>query len=201
VNDIVLDITEQNREKDSPIYLGHLAASAETHSFIGQANWGLGVVVNRWVGKVLRTLPFLRPLQNLIGTLSIIVAHLLRKEKVSLQIQADKTTLKGEYSIVLVSQIRHWASGMRFCPEASYLKPEFQVVTVARCRLFRLIKIILAAKTGGHLRFAEVSAITAKQVEIRSEKALHVQIDGDIPAVKGQEFILKKKKTGFHLAL
>jgi len=180
VNDIVLDIREQSREKKSAVYLGQLTAGNAHKTFIGQANWGLGVVVNRWVGKTLHALPFLRPLQNFIGTLSIILAHLLRRECAQLTIQADAHKRSGIFSVVLVSQIRHWASGLVFAPEASYLKPEFQVVTIRRCGLIRLIKIILAAKNGGHLHFPEVESNLAREIDIFSEQAIGVQIDGDI---------------------
>ena len=206
VNDIVLDIREQSAERKAAAYLGHLAAGAAQKMFIGQANWGLGVVVNLWVGKTLQTLPILRPLQNFIGTLSIILAHLLRRECVQLTIQADAQQRSGIFSVVLVSQIRHWASGLVFAPEASYLKPEFQVVTIRRCGLMRLIKIILAAKNGGHLRFPEVESYLAYEIEIFSEKAIGVQIDGDILRDRGKEiqhrsFVLKKKQSALSLTL
>lgn len=206
VNDIVLDIREQSREKRRAVYLGQIMAGNAHKTFIGQANWGLGVVVNLWVGKTLQTLPILRPLQNFIGTLSIILAHLLRRECVQLTIQADAQQRSGIFSVVLVSQIRHWASGLVFAPEASYLKPEFQVVTIRRCGLMRLIKIILAAKNGGHLRFPEVESYAAREIEIFSEKAIGVQIDGDILRDRGKEiqhrsFVLKKKKSALSLTL
>ena len=206
VNDIVLDIREQSREKRRAVYLGQIMAGNAHKTFIGQANWGLGVVVNLWVGKTLQTLPILRPLQNFIGTLSIILAHLLRRECVRLTIHADAQQRSGIFSVVLVSQIRHWASGLVFAPEASYLKPEFQVVTIRRCGLTRLIKIILAAKNGGHLRFPEVESYLAREIEIFSEKAIGVQIDGDILRDRGKEiqhrsFVLKKKKSALSLTL
>ncbi len=201
VNDIILDIAEQQHGKKAPIYLGHLSAAGATHSFIGQANWGLGVVVNRWVRNILHTLPFLRPAQNLIGTLCIITAHILKREKVALTVQAGARTVSGEYSLVLVSQIRHWASGMLFCPGASYLTPEFQIVTIARCGLFRLIRIILAAKNGEHLGFPEVASIRAASIEVHSAKPLRVQIDGDVPDLESQVFKLTKKKSMLRLSL
>lgn len=206
VNDIVLDIREQSREKKSAVYLGQLTAGNAHKTFIGQANWGLGVVVNRWVGKTLHTLPFLRPLQNFIGTLSIIFAHLLHRERVHLTIRADRETFSGNYSVALVSQIRHWASGLLFAPEAAYLKPGFQIVTIRRCGLVRLIKIILAAKHAGHLQFPEVESRIAKEVEVISGTAIAVQIDGDIlrgdrGEIRERLFSLKKRKSALSLTL
>lgn len=206
VNDIILDIRENSESKATAAFLGNLVAGNAAKFFIGQANWGLGVVVNRWVGKTLHTLPFLRPLQNFIGTLSIIIAHLLRREQVTLSIKTGKEMVHGTYSVVLVSQIRHWASGLLFAPHASYLRPDFQIVTIRRCGLFRLIKIILAAKNAGHLGFLEVESRLAREIEIVSETAISVQIDGDIlrdgvKEIRQREYRLHKKKSALRLSL
>lgn len=206
VNDIILDIRDQAQHKKAGVYLGWLSAGETTKTFIGQANWGLGVVVNRWVGKTLHALPFLRPLQNFIGTLSIIFAHLLRRECVRLTLRADGEISTGDYSVVLVSQIRHWASGLLFAPAASYLKPEFQILTIRRCGLVRLIRIILAAKNASHLQFPEVESRLAREVEVTSEKTIPVQIDGDIlrgaeGEVRTRYFKLKKRKSALRLTL
>lgn len=206
VNDIILDIRENLEEKKAGVYLGSLQAGNTTKTFIGQANWGLGVVVNRWVGKTLHTLPFLRPLQNFIGTLSIIFAHLLRRETVRADITGGGTMLSGTYSVVLVTQIRHWASGLLFAPGANYFKPHFQVVTIRRCGLLRLIKIILSAKNGSHLAFPEVETFLAREVEVRLQNPAAVQIDGDIlrdgtTELKYTGYRVKKIKSALRLTL
>lgn len=205
VNDIVLDIREQQKIAGKSIYLGQVSCVEDTKQFIGQANWGLGVIVNRWVGNTLAALPFLRPLQNLIGFLAIVFAHLLRREIVEAEITADKTAQRGRWSIVIVSQIRYWASGLAFCPNASYHLPEFEILTVERCGLLKLIRIILAAKTGGHVNFPEVNHRLARSVTIHLSKPQAVQVDGDIlhgaaGEVKTSQYTLKKNKTQFRLS-
>jgi diacylglycerol kinase (ATP) len=206
VNDIVLDIKEQSRGRKSAIFLGHLQTRAISKNFIGQANWGLGVVVNRWVGNILSTLPLLRPLQNFIGTLCIIFAHLLRREIVRLEITIDGRVSSDRYSLVLVSQIKYWAGGLKFCPNASYHAPAFQIVTIRRCGLVRLIRIILAAKTGGHLNFPEAAVFTGKKIKLVSVKPVAVQIDGDIlrehgKEIQDREYSLNKKRSALRLTL
>ncbi len=205
VNDIVLDIRAQQATASKNIYLGEVSCVDDTKQFIGQANWGLGVVVNRWVGKTLRALPFLRPLQNLVGFFAIVFAHLLRREVVEADILADKIPVRGRWSIVIVSQIQFWASGLAFCPHASYHLPEFEILTVQRCGLFKLIRIILAAKSGRHVDFPEVAHRLARSVEIHLDKPQAVQIDGDIlhgaaGEVKTSSYRLKKHKTMFRLS-
>lgn len=203
VNDFVLEIAEQEK-KQSSIYLGVLKAEGAEKNFIGQANWGLGVVVNRWVGEILKAAPFLRPLQNFIGFLCIVAAHLLRREIVEAEIASGNTNSSGRYSIVLVSQIAHWAGGLKFCPGASFKSPEFEVVLVRRCGLLRLIRIILAAKNGSHVNFPEVERLTGNTVEIRLKAPQAVQVDGDIMRnsqgeLKNTLYSLKKLKTGILL--
>lgn len=205
VNDIVLDIREQQNAAKRNIYLGELSSLEDSKQFIGQANWGLGVVVNRWVGKTLSALPFLRPLQNVIGIFSIVFAHLLRRELVDAEIIADNISQRGSWSIVIVSQIKYWASGLPFCPDASFHRPEFEIITVERCGLIRLIKIILAAKHGRHTDFPQVTRQLARTVELHAEHAEAVQIDGDIlrsatGEVKALRYKLKKIKTPFTLS-
>lgn len=205
VNDFVLEIAGQQR-KLSPIYLGVLEAAGIEKQFIGQANWGLGVVVNRWVGKTLKTFPFLRPLQNMIGFLAIVFAHLTRRETVRATVETDDEKESGSYSLILVSQIVHWAGGLRFCPDASYLRPEFQVILVKRCGLVKLLSIILAAKKARHLEYPEVSSMLARTVAIRPEKPQSVQIDGDIlhaagAELKSCEFMLRKLRSAIALNL
>jgi len=205
VNDIVLDIAAAQRESKKYLCLGELATENFSKLFIGQANWGLGVVVNRWVGKVLKTLPALRRFQQTIGTLSIILAHLLRREKVMATLQIGNRLLSGHFSIVLVTQLQHWASGLRFAPDASFYAPEFQVVTVRRTGLLKLIRIILAAKTGQHLKFREVEVSQAREVHLHFAKAAAVQIDGDILRFSGREvtghnFRLSKLRTQIKLS-
>lgn len=205
VNDLVLAIGAHSLKPRS-IFLGNLEGPADQKLFIGQANWGLGVVVNRWVGKILAALPFLRPVTGLIGFVCIVVAHVLHRELVEAEIIAGKSRSKDDYSIIIVSQISHWASGLNFCPGASYASPVFQVVTVKRCGLLRLIRIILAAKNGGHLAFDEVSQSEAATVTLHFAWPQAVQVDGDILRAAGAEVLaadysLGKLKTGFTLSL
>ncbi|MBS0619615.1 MAG: hypothetical protein JSR44_15630 [Spirochaetes bacterium] len=206
VNDIQLDIAGQTTSPRSKLYLGHLAVESHEKNFIGQANWGLGVVVNRWVGATLRTLPFLRALQNFIGTLSIIIAHLTRREFVDATIIADTHKLSGRFSILLITQIRHWASGLLFAPQASYYSPEFEVIAIRRTGLITLIRTILAAKNGAHLVLPHVVRFSGKSISVRLKAPRAVQIDGDILRAQNREFVgiefsLEKKASLFHINL
>lgn len=204
-NDIVLDIDAVRGERAKAMFLGELTTKGHRKNFIGQANWGLGVIVNRWVGKVLATLPVLRPLQQTIGTLSIILAHILRRERVRATLHIGNRLLSGEFSIILVTQLKHWASGLRFAPDASYYVPQFQIVTVRRTGLLKLIRIILASKNGAHVTFPEVEIMQAQNVTLKCVKPTAAQIDGDILRAGGHELLkdeyqISKRQTAFRLS-
>lgn len=205
VNDIVIDIDEAQGKMSGSIYLGELSAEKERKVFIGQANWGLGVIVNRWVGKLLRVLPPLRKFQETIGTLCIVAAHLLRRETVFATFNIGNRRVSGRYSIILVTQLKHWASGLRFAAGASFYSPDFQIVTVRRTGLIRLIRIILAAKTGAHTAFSEVEVFSSPSLSLQLLKPAAVQVDGDILSAREKEvtsgrFDLVKRKTTMRLS-
>jgi diacylglycerol kinase family enzyme len=205
VNDIVLDIREQRAARRSKLWLGEITAGSTRKNFIGQANWGLGVTVNRQVGWLLRSMPFLRPLTGLIGFLAIIFNHLMRRDAVRASIQLDSENIQGEFSIILATQIRHWASGLRFAPNASWYAADFSIVTIRRCSLVKLIRILLAARTARHLEFPEVEMHVSRRVKIALETAAAVQVDGDIlrhdaGELRVTEYRLAKKKSRFVLS-
>jgi len=184
VNDFALEFRGAG-----PIYLGQLNGSK---LFLGQTNWGLGVVVNRWVGKILRALPFLRSLQNPIGALCLIAAHVLRRELVCAEINIDGKKISGTYSIILVSQIKHWAGGMYFCPAADAYSPKFQLVLVERSNLIGLLRNINLGKVG------KLTAHEGNRITIKLQKPQSAQVDGDLTA-PAMEFHSSKIKTQFSL--
>lgn len=205
VNDIVLDIREQRAQKAQNIWLGEVIAGSTSKHFIGQANWGLGVTVNRQVGAMLGSMPFLRGATGLIGFFAIVVGHLLRRDIVQARIELDHKTLEGKFSVILATQIRHWASGLRFAPHADWHAPVFEIVTIRRCGLLRLIRILLAARTARHLQFAEVELHSSRRVKLTLNSAAAVQVDGDIlrdaaGELRLSEYDLLKKKSRFVLS-
>ncbi|HNL11788.1 MAG TPA: hypothetical protein PKM44_14830, partial [Turneriella sp.] len=109
------------------------------------------------------------------------------------------------YSIILATQIRHWASGLRFAPQADWYAPVFEVVTIRRCSLVKLIRILLAARTARHVDFPEVEMHQSRRVKVSLASAAAVQVDGDIlrdvaGELKGLEYRLAKKKSRFVLS-
>jgi diacylglycerol kinase (ATP) len=203
VNDIVLDLREQRSPKS--VFLGEIEAAGNRKLFLGQANWGLGVVVNRWVGLVLRRFSFMRPLQNTIGMVCIMLAHILRREYVHAEIATDSENLSGRFSILVISQIRHWASGLRFCPGASYQMPEFEIVAVERTGLLKLLRTILKSKNAEHIGLPHVHVLRTRIVTVQLRDARAAQVDGDIMHSNNKElaakiYSVKKQKTKFRIS-
>lgn len=204
-NDIVLDIREQQPAPRQKLQLGELTAGQSKKIFIGQANWGLGVAVNRQVGALLEKRPWLRSFTSLCGFLAIVLTHMRRREVVHATIDLDKRKITGSFSVILVTQIRHWASGLCFAPTADWYGPEFAVLTIRRCGLFRLLRIILAARTASHCDFPEVELHRAQEVRLFFAAPQSVQIDGDIlqdssgSECKNTAYVLKKKRSQLRL--
>lgn len=207
-NDIVLDIREQRGigKSKKQLYLAQLTTGESKKIFIGQANWGLGVAVNRHVGALLERAPWLRPLTNLCGFLAIVVTHLLRRDVTTVTIATESEKINGVFSVVLATQIRHWASGLRFAPIADWYAPEFTLVTIRRCNLVRLLRIIAAARSASHLQFPEVAVYRARQLRLDFATPQPVQVDGDIvhdssgKEYKSTTYMLKKQSSRFVLA-
>ncbi|MCX7631781.1 MAG: diacylglycerol kinase family protein [Turneriella sp.] len=187
-------------KKTGNVYLGRIQSDASTRIFLGQANWGMGVIVNRQLAAVLSRLPFLRAVTSGIGFCAIVANHLMAKEVVVAEIQAGKEKLCGQFSSIVVSQIRYWASGMLFAPGADWHSTVWQVVAIRRCPLLRFLRILWAARQGQHLYFPEVAALMATRVEIRCQKVQWVQCDGEVPdELAGTHFFVTKRPSGFRI--
>lgn len=206
VNDIALDIRMQRATRAAKLWLGDLCAADARKSFIGQANWGLGVVVNRQVAVILRKLPFLRPLTGILGFILIVLNHLARQDLLRARIDLGEKKIEGDYSIILATQIRHWAMGLRFAPRADWYAAELVLVAIRRSSLWRLLRIIFAAKTARHLDFPEVEQYRTRRIRVEFYKPTAVQVDGDIlrdnqGELKSSLYTLTKKKSRFVLSL
>ena len=88
--------------------------------FIGQANIGLGVFVNRYVQKMEKKISFLKKAQSLKGGLGIWNAYRSKAVPVPLSVEARENRQEGRYICALFSNIRFWATGRMVCPNAKW---------------------------------------------------------------------------------
>jgi diacylglycerol kinase family enzyme len=148
--------------------------------FIGQANMGLGVRVNRYVTEISGKRPRLAACQSLAGTLGIIRSYRRKEVPLSLTVRAGEQKRDGSYLVANFSNIRFWASGKTLNPSARPDDGRLDSCLISQCSFLRLARLAYLARKGGHAGAPEVEFLRAAVYEISSEKAFEVQVDGEI---------------------
>ena len=169
------------RMRIKKIDVGYVKEGSEIISFfIGQANIGLGVFVNKYVEKFTRKSPFLGKRQILAGTLGVINSYLSKKIPVSLSIKADDRETYGHFLLVVFSNIKYWATGKKINPYALVDDSKLDCCLIKYCDFPRLIQITVSAKKGEHIKTKEVSIIQSSSFKVSSEIPFEIQVDGEI---------------------
>jgi len=148
--------------------------------FLGQANIGLGVVVNQDVEALARRIPWLGKRQTLAGLLAIANAYKQKKIPLPLAVESAEGKTDGEFMSVLFSNIRYWATGRLMSPQARVDDGRLNACLIRRCSLGRLLCLAQLARQGRHIRAKEVSFLSSPVFTVRSEIALAIQADGEI---------------------
>ena len=208
-NDLIADIRLNNPNLTPQCELVVLhAESRETETrleFIGQANWGMGAIVNYRVKRWLTRFPFLRSMTEFLGFIAIIVSHLRKDDVVSAKIKTDSQTLEGDFSIILVGQIYHWSGGLKFCPSALCNKGQLHVIAISRQGLWSFLKMVMSAKSERHLKRPEVKTLQTQTARFEFKSRVMIQIDGDVvqdargAVLRFDEFTCSKIQTRFNL--
>ena len=208
-NDLIADIQIKNLNLTPHcelIVLRGESRDAETQlAFIGQANWGMGAIVNYRVKRWLSRFPILRGVTGFLGLVAIIVSHLQKKDIVSAKITTDAEMIEGEFSIVLIGQIYHWSGGLKFCPSALGEKGQLHLVAISRKGLWSFLKMVMSAKTGRHLQRSEVKVFQTRTAMLEFKNRVMTQIDGDVmqdasgAVLRFDQFQCSKIQTKFEL--
>jgi len=169
------------RMRIKKIDVGYVKKGSEIISFfIGQANIGLGVFVNKYVGKLARKSPFFGKRQILAGTLGIINSYLSKKIPVPLNIKADGRKTHGYFLLAVFSNIKYWATGKKINPHALVDDGKLDCCLIKYCGFPRLLQIAVSATRGEHIKTKEVSIIQSSSFKISSEIPFEIQVDGEI---------------------
>ena len=187
------------------IDLGCLSRGEENTYFLGQANIGLGVAVNRFVERLKHRIPKLAHLQSMAGLMGIIGAYRRKEAAVSLRITSMLATERkssyplnvmpdenkksdsvhhqtwdGEWTVALFSNIRYWATGKRICPDADAGDGKLDACLIESCGLRRLVGVNARASAGKHTADPSVHMMQAESYLISSDDPFAVQLDGEI---------------------
>jgi diacylglycerol kinase (ATP) len=147
--------------------------------FVGQANMGLGVWVNRYVEKLARKWPHLGRIQRLAGTLGIIHAFRTKKVPLSFTLESEEGMFEGQIALAVFSNIRYWATGRKINPAALPDDGWLDGCLIKACSFWRLARLAALSRTGKHVQAREVKMMRSRAFEISSELAFEVQTDGE----------------------
>ena len=148
--------------------------------FIGQANFGLGVVVNQYVESLAGRRPHLGKRQTLAGVMGVIQAFSRRKIPLPLRIEYENGSVSGEFVAAVFSNIRYWATGRIIAPASRPDDGRLDACLVRPCSFGRLLAIAAMSKRGRHVRMREVEMLSAPSFEVSSGTPFEVQTDGEI---------------------
>jgi len=169
------------RGKTKRIDLGYIAQDKGIlRYFLGQANIGLGVLVNRYVEELARRKPRLGKNQTVAGILGILEAYRSKKVPIPLTIESEKGKVEGEFILAVFSNTRYWATERKISPFALPDDGRLDGFLVQKCSFPQLAYIALLAKNGRHTKAREVRTLQSRYYEISSEKDFEIQTDGEI---------------------
>jgi diacylglycerol kinase (ATP) len=148
--------------------------------FIGQANIGLGVAVNRYVAAAAGRRPWLARRQTLAGFLGARAALRNGEIPVRAAVEGDGNRVEGPFSVAVFSNLRTWASGRLIAPEARPDDGKLDACLIASGSLWRLARLYALTGKGRHVGEPEVRIIRSAEFAVHAEAPIEVQADGEI---------------------
>lgn len=115
--------------------------------------------------------------------LALIHTFLTFKSK-SLKLKIDKNVYAGDYIIAAICNGKYYGGGFKIAPVASFDDNQFDIYLVSKAGKLKLIKILLALLKSEHEKYNEVRKYTGKNIIIKSENNLIINIDGEITISK-----------------
>lgn len=102
----------------------------------------------------------------------------------SLKLKIDKNVYAGDYIIAAICNGKYYGGGFKIAPVASFDDNQFDIYLVSKAGKIKLIKILLALLKSEHEKYNEVRKYTGKNIIIKSESNLIINIDGEITISK-----------------
>jgi len=173
--------TALKRRKIKRIDLGCLVQDNRILAyFLGQANIGLGVLVNKYVEDLSQRKPKVGKMQTLTGALGIIDSYSSKRIPIPLTIESEGGRIEGRFVAAVFNNMRYWATGKRVTPRALVDDGQLDCCLIKDCSLARLSRLVFLSTRGKHTRANEVNTLQSTCFEVSSEKAFEIQADGEI---------------------
>jgi diacylglycerol kinase (ATP) len=205
-NDMILEfglepleqaVAALKRNRTKPVDLGAIKQGGKVlRYFLGQANIGLGVAVNRYVDGLSRRRPWLARRQTLAGILGIMSAYGKGQIPLELTIQSEGGSLKGSYVVAIFSNARYWATGKLIAPRAKPDDGRLDACLIGKCSFLRLARINGLANKGRHGRAREVRLMQSAEFTVSSPQVFNIQSDGEIVSPDSASPICIQAKPG-----
>ncbi len=150
-----------------------------TH-FIGQANIGLGVQVNKFVEALARKRPRLASYQGLAGAVGMLQSFRRGNIPLDLSIRGEGPEWSGRFLVATFNNIRYWASGRNLLPSARPDDGRLDSCLIENCSFLRLARLALLARKGRHVGASVTAFLSAPAFRISSTSGFEIQADGEI---------------------
>lgn len=148
--------------------------------FLGQANIGLGAMVNGYVADLLRRRPRLARRQTAAGILGTLRAYRDGRLPIELEVEGAGGDARGMFILAVFGNTRYWATGKMIVPDAKPDDGKLDACLVGACSFLRLARIAVLASRGVHGRVKEVSFLKAVGFEVSGPVPFEIQTDGEI---------------------
>ncbi len=160
---------------------GRILRRGETRRyFLGQANVGLGAMVNAYVADLARKGSGLAGRQTLAGVLGALKAYRSGRLPVTLEISGGDREARGRFVLAVFGNTRYWATGKNIVPGAKPDDGLLDACLVGACPFPRLVRIAVLAARGAHGRVKGVTFMKAAGFDVSGPVPFAVQTDGEI---------------------
>jgi len=168
-------------QKTKGIDIGYISEGEKpVRYFLGQANIGLGVFVNRYVAELARRKPGLAGHQALAGVMGVLGAYRNQLIPVHLAVESQAGRMEGEFTAAVISNVRYWATGKIINPNALPDDGRLDLCLIKKCSFLRLVRVSWLAGRGEPDRAKEVKILQSPSFRISSETPFAIQTDGEI---------------------
>ncbi|QZY55074.1 diacylglycerol/lipid kinase family protein [Crassaminicella profunda] len=101
-----------------------------------------------------------------------------KHKRVNMNIDGSKKN--KNITLVAVANGKYYGGGMKIAPMADIKDGDFQVCIVDKISKFKLMRVFPKIFSGEHVHYDEVDMHKGKQVKIKSDEHLSINLDGDI---------------------
>jgi diacylglycerol kinase (ATP) len=163
------------------IDLGGLSGESNpVRYFLGQANIGLGVWVNRYVEELAARGVRSARIQGLAGVLGVIRSFRTQKAVLPVAVESESGKSEVPLTLAVFSNIRYWATGRLINPSARPDDGWLDGCLIRACSFLRLARLAALSRKGRHAEAREVEFMRSRAFLVSSEQAFPVQADGEI---------------------